>query len=357
MILYSLGFIFLLSNCGHVANNTAQLISIGTMHEWRASHTATLLPDGKVLIAGGFKKGPDGRQIYFNTVELYDPQTKTFTPTGSMNVGRCGHTATLLHNGKVLIAGGGNDSPLAVAEMYDPSTGTFSVLASMTVARQNHSATLLQDGNVLVAGGCSDLRAELFNAVTEKFEITGNLKRTRVAHTATLLPDGKILLAGGMLPDHTVLADAEFYDPQTRQFISTGAMTSARVKHAAIVIPGGNVLIAGGSSDEGWRRQYKSAEVYDVKTSTFSLIEEMKGERFKFPQTLVMLKDGRIAVCGGNKQLEIFDPITHSFNTVAQFDEAHYFATATLLSDGSILILGGYNDKPQSTNQAWLLKI
>src|SRR5690348_14524368 len=120
------------------------------MHEPRSGHTATLLPDGKVLIVGGMRRNQD----FYKSAELYDPTTGKFQRTGEMSVGRVGHIAVLLHSGKVLIAGGwvgqgGTDS----AELYDPATGKFTVIAKMTVARGGPSATLLADGDVLIAGG------------------------------------------------------------------------------------------------------------------------------------------------------------------------------------------------------------
>ena len=121
----------------------------GSMSVARSRHTATLLNNGKVLVAGG-----GGGSSCFASAELYDPATGTWSTTGSMNVARSGHTATLLNNGKVLVAGGtGGSLPFASAELYDPATGTWSTTGSMNVSRGHHTATLLNNGKVLVAGG------------------------------------------------------------------------------------------------------------------------------------------------------------------------------------------------------------
>jgi hypothetical protein len=114
----------------------------------REYHTATLLPNGKVLIAGGFNNGIS------TSAELYEPVTGAFTATGSLGEARCQHTATLLPNGKVLMTGGWGISPtLSSAELYDPATGAFTTTGSMGAARRMHIATLLPTGKVLIAGG------------------------------------------------------------------------------------------------------------------------------------------------------------------------------------------------------------
>ena len=165
--------------------------------------TATLLPDGKVLIVGS--TCGDG---YLEHEELYDPVTGTFKLTGTMHTFDCGndissdHTATLLPNGKVLLTGGTNEDcgTFSIAELYDPSTDTFTVTGNMTMARAGHTATLLPDGTVLIAGGVpfgAIASAELYNPATGTFSCTGNMTTPRSRHTATLLPDGTVLMAGG----------------------------------------------------------------------------------------------------------------------------------------------------------------
>jgi N-acetylneuraminic acid mutarotase len=124
------------------------------LHTARWSHTATLLPNGEVLVSGGETLGPNGR-ISFASAELYDLATGTWTITGSMSQSRFDHTATLLQSGQVLVAGEntGVFVGLASAELYNPSTSTWTTTGSMTTVRRGHTMTLLQNGQVLVAGG------------------------------------------------------------------------------------------------------------------------------------------------------------------------------------------------------------
>ncbi len=180
-------------------SNTGAFASTGKMATARLGHTATLLPTGKVLIVGGVATSVSQPTV---AAEMYDPATATFTTTGSMARARAGHTATILQDGKVLITGGYTDftngefHATSTAELYDPVTATFSATGSMLAARFVHTATLLPNGTVLIAGGPHST-AELYDPATGVFSPTGGMETGRAEHSATLLQYGKVLVAGG----------------------------------------------------------------------------------------------------------------------------------------------------------------
>jgi len=349
------------SRPGKNASVNAQAGSVAPaapMLDPRSGHSATLLPDGRVLIVGGMRRNND----FYKSAELYDPMTGKFTPAGEMSIGRVGHAAVLLHSGEVLIVGGWvGHGGAASAELYNPSTGKFRTIASMTTRRARPSATLLPDGDVLLAGGTEldtpggMASAEVFHATTLQFEPVGSMHEGRIAHTATLLLDGRVLIAGGR--GASVTAATELYDPHTKQFVPTGSLRTARYKHTAGLLPDGRVLIAGGSDNRDWHGAMSSAEIYDPRTGKFTETSSLNDSRFKLPGESVQLSSGRVLVAGGSKLVEIYDPVTAKFLLVAgQLSDAWHFMTVTRLKDGEVLLTGGYPDNDHTTNQTWLYR-
>ena len=276
-----------------------------------------------------------------------------FTPTGGMTVARTGHTATLLANGKVLIAGGANGGLLASAELYDPTAGKFTATGSMTLARQGHTATLLPNGEVLIIGGGGGASAELYDPLAGKFTATGNLIVPRYRHTATLLQSGMVLIAGGT--DGTnALASAELYDPAAGTFTATGNLTVTRSQHAATLLQSGMVLIAGGYVTPPGLLSYglTSAELYDPKAGVFAATGSMTVGR-SYPLA-TLLTDGRVLMSGGqsnfegyvaSNSLERYDPTARTFAATGSMTEARAYYTSTLLPNGTVLIVGGYRSE------------
>ncbi len=319
----------------------------GAMAIVRSGQTATLLLDGRVLIAGGSND---------NTAELYDPQTGTFSPTGPTNVVRMhGHTATLLQDGRVLITGGTDDSlaanPLASAELYDPKTGKFVPTGSMAHARSGHTATLLPDGHVLIVGdyegsGSTRTAAELYDPKTGEFVSTGSPVRVRSSGAATLLQDGRVLIVGGTgtgAYNDTTPASAELYDPQTGRFTLTGSMAARRWSgHTVTLLKDGRVLVDGGNASNVQEVPLASAELYDPKTGKFSTTGSMAVARDT--QSATPLLDGRVLVVGGDgRTAELYDPNTGKFSTTGSTTIARNGQTATPLPDGRVLIAGGWD--------------
>ena len=339
--------------------NGGSVNSVRGMNARRAAHTATLLPNGKVLIAGGFVG--DGGSL--PSAEVFDPTTKTFASAENMTVARAGHTATLLQNGKVLIAGGYNGNYLDTAELYDPATGKFMSAGKMVMPRSGQVAALLKNGKVLLAGGVGTgwtflAAAEVYDPMTNTFSATGSMTTARESHTATLLKNGNVLITGGhkdRRPAITIYSSAEIYNPASGTFSSTANLTVKRHKHDATLLADGRVLIIGGSDERDGRGAYTSAELYSPATGVFTATGNMNTARYKLQGTSVLLNDGKVLIAGGAKRAEVFDPATKTFSFAdGNMGTMRLFATATLLKDGQVLITGGYDDSQAVSANAWI---
>jgi N-acetylneuraminic acid mutarotase len=326
----------------------------GSLNTPRTSHfTATLLPNGKVLVTGG-NNARAGLFPHPASAELYDPSTGAWSPTGDLNVPRSWHSATLLQNGKVLVAGGlqyDGSNPSGVsssAELYDPAAGTWSLTGNLNVARTGHSATLLPDGKVLVAGDYySTDDAELYDPATGTWSYTGSLNTARVGHTATLLPNGKVLVAGGQQGDGELLGlrSSELYDPNTGTWDLTGRLNVARSAHTATLLPNGNVLVTGGDGQDFGDITTNSAELYNPATGTWSYTGSLN--RARAAHTATLLPNGQVLIAAGFwlgptlNSAEIYDAATGTWNTTASLNAPRSSHTATLLPNGKVLVVAG----------------
>ena len=348
-------------NAPQSLGDAGRITAVRSMALTRAAHTSTLLPDGKVLIAGGFASG--GSSV--SSAEVFDLAQETFASVGNMNVSRVGHTATLLSNGKVLIAGGYNGTYLASAELYDPAARTFSPTNAMNTARSGHVAVLLSNGKVLLAGGVGLgwtflSSAEVYDPATNSFTATGEMLAARESHTASLLPNGKVLITGGHKGRRaamTIYSSAEIYDPAVGKFSATGDMTRIRHKHGAVSLADGRVLIVGGADHRDGRPAYTSAEIYNPATGTFTATGDMNSPRYKLQDTVVRLSNEQVLIAGGAARAELFDPATNRFSYVSgDMGTSRMFATATRLRNDQVLITGGYDTTNNATAQAWLFR-
>ena len=337
------------------------LVSAGTMGSARAAHTATALPDGRVLLAGGLSADENAP----GSAELFDPASDAFVPTGPMRTPRQSHTATLLSDGKVLLAGGydAQGGYLSSAELYDPARATFAPAGSMLSARAGHVAVRLSDGRVLLVGGVGAgwtflSSAEIYDPETGTFAPTGSMGLPRESHVAVRSEDGRVLIVGGhrgRRADVELYTSVEAYDPATGTFGPAGDMTVRRHKHDAVRLPDGRVLITGGTDERDYDGRYTSAEVFDPRTGTSGGTGTLRLPRYKHEGTSIVLPDGRVLVAGGAAQAEVYDPEAGSFLLVeGDARMVGQFSAAAALPDGRVLVTGGYGEGRGPQAGAWL---
>jgi N-acetylneuraminic acid mutarotase len=327
----------------------------GNLGAPRWTHTATLLSNGKVLIAGG--AGTDGITP-LATAELYDPASGTWAVTGNLATPRYGHTATLLPNGQVLVVGGNNQNNIyfTSAELYDPASGTWSAAGSLNARRASHTATLLSNGKVLVAAGYNNTGpiagAELFDpgsGPNGTWTATGSLNTARYIHTATLLTNGKVLVVGGIDSTVNPTASAELFDPASGAngtWTATPDFPTTVDGHTATLLPNGKVLVAFGSDKNGFA--LNSSQLFDPAggtNGTWTATGTLDPARSAARATL--LTNGHVLVEGGSSDSGVdaatYDPAQGTWTVTGSLKTGRSQHTATLLSDGRVLVAGGYN--------------
>ncbi len=369
-VLGSIGALALLVAGGTLALSTQPAgegpwTSAGAMISPRSGHTATLLPDGKVLTVGGesFQAG--------HSAELYDPQTNRWSSAGTMATGHRDHTVTLFASGKVLVAGGrpfsAEDRP--GAELYDPGTNTWSPAGRMSTARARHTATPLANGKVLVVGGLDFAllthavehfvaTAELYDPSANAWSPAAEMATARVGHSATLLGDGRVLVAGGM--GCTGLLDsAELYDPVLNRWSSAGPMMVKATGQAATRLLSGLVLVVGGlgiAADPAEEPHgLTSSVIYDPSTESWSPAGRTAALRFSHTATL--LGDGKVLVAGSAfhslPRAELYDPGNGAWLPAAAGGSDRYAHTATLLRGGTVLLAGGHATGPRASAERY----
>lgn len=308
----------------------------------RKGHTATLLPDGRVFIAGGVSSGS-------TFPEIYDPATKTFTTAAPLAQSRIYHNATLLRDGKILLAGGCRAS---VAELYDPVNQSSAPIQDTPNPRVDFSArTLLTDGKVLISGGrnCSTKAsidsAIIYDPEQGNFrETTGRMIRPRSFHTGMLLSNGHVAISGGYnrTADGNVdcLSTVEIYDSVTGKFEPKGHTLQFGgcgndSKAPAITLPSGQLLM---------RPHSLRYELYDPTSGGFIF---GPFSRSRSDATVLGLIDGKVLIIGGRidgvdyDQVDIFDPAKNTLVETEPMTRTRFEHTATLLKSGQILVTGG----------------
>jgi N-acetylneuraminic acid mutarotase len=335
-----------------LAASSATWTATGSLNTARSQHTATLLTNGQVLVAGGVS----ATGAILQSAELYDPATGKWTVTGSMVSPRYAHAAVLLPNGEVLVAGGiiqvssGTVTCTAAAELYNPSTGKWASTGSMTKARGNHGTAPLPNGQVLAAGGFCyngsnfneyDNSAELYSPVTGSWAATGNMNIGHAYVAATLLQKGQVLVAGGNATNSADGRVAELYS--NGQWTATGSLNSLRGSDTASLTGNGDVLVFGGGPLAG-AEFYNPASGGWTNTRNFGVAPPVGG------QTETLLSTGMVLLAGGKDRYKsiqngahIYSSATNAWTAASPMINARMFHTATLLSNGTLLVAGGVN--------------
>lgn len=306
------------------------------MNAGHGQHTATLLPDGDVIVTGATGQGKQ--------VELYQPGELSFRgswrTTGTIRPGWFDAAATLLPCGLVLVAGGYSDRDshaVASAALYDPASESWLPTRSMTQPRDFPAAALLADGRVLVLGGeRNDGSAELYDPSSGVWRRTGHPNQSSERASLTALLDGRVLVTGG------AGRAAELYDPETETWRSTRPLLEERGEPTVTLLMDGRVLVAG----DAWHAAV-DAEVYDPIAETWTATKPMV-QGWLWRRSATRLKDGRVLVAGGTgdsetptAESEIYDPATNSWTTTGSLLHGRMAHSATLLPNGMVLAVSG----------------
>lgn len=381
------------SNCETKSSNatSVQLVSGptklstgGLLNIARSDFTATSLPNGMVMIAGGINSAGAVEK----SVELYDPVSNTWSLTGDMKTARRGHAATLLRDGRVLITGGydGTTATTALnkAETYDPATGIWTnTTGTLVQARRWHTSTLLNNNKVLIVGGSvssgSGTVAELFDPSNGSFTETTPIRIPRQGHTATLLPTGHVLIIGRNNSDNSYLSvsgtsyessrTTEVYDPTTATWTDGPVLSYGRYAHATSLMGNSKQLLVTGGYDYGTNK----AEVLDVSatplTTSWITSANMSTARALHTSTFINASNKVLVIGGYNASSQMLTS-TEAFSLNATDATASTWSTtgnkeltlgramhtSTLLSNGNVLVVGTYYSSAgtvSNTTEIW----
>jgi N-acetylneuraminic acid mutarotase len=345
-----------------VATNTLAVAASGTwaftgsLHNSRDGHTATLLPNGTVMVAGGELNG-----LALDTAEVYSPSTLSWSTVGNLNVARNNASAVVLPTGSAMVIGGctGNcqGATTTSAEIYNAASKSFTSTGSMTTPRAYLGAVVIATGKVLVVGGCTAFnvngcsavtgRAEIYDQSTGAFTPTGSMAVARASFGIAVLPNGKVLVCGGETAAADGLSSSELYDPHTGKWTLTGKMIVARGEHRAILLATGNVLAFGGVNTSGVSAI--RTELYNPSTGKWTLTGNMNVGRSDFG--MAMLFTGKVLASGGTNvtlntntvlaSAELYDPSTGAWTKTGSLLRARTGHSSTLLPSGLVLDASG----------------
>jgi hypothetical protein len=335
----------------------------------RSGATASLVSDGRVLVAGGFDSS--GNPI--NSVEIYNSDGSVSVGP-SMSVARANHSAMTLNNGDILVTGGittAGGSATNSAELFDPALNTWTPVSLMVQPRAGHTMSQLPDGSVLIAGGANSngpvALLEIFSASSNSFAPSATLATARTSHAAAVLPDGRVLITGGATVasggSTQALASSEIFDPTTATVSAGPSLIMARSGHTATTTLNGLVVVIGGSnpsasSSGGGAAELASAEIFDPSATTpaFTQLAAKLATARTGHLAVLLPHNANVLVIGGTaagaalSSVELYTPWTDTFQTTGSMMAARSSAVATALinaggvgTDGQLLAAGGQN--------------
>ncbi len=345
----------------------------------RSAYAATKLADGRILLIGGYVSGESTPCHAMAcvipptaTAEIYDPRTRSFKPTGTMNHPRLRPQSVLLHDGRVFVMDGEQD-PVRTAEVYDPATGRFRDLGAMhqdtsgdavfslpiepasawrTQVLDRQTIAVLVDGRVLIAGGMDDLgdssnAVTVFDPTTNTFANLPGMPVPWQEAAASVLTDGRVLFTGGVDSSTNRATDeALIFNPATNAFTATGSTAQDRGGGTQTVLGDGRVFVGGGANDlEGpFDSPQLSPEIYDPSTASFSMVAWTNAAPNETP---VLVPDGRVLLLGGMasdgssvRDVYAYDPDSGTVSLLASSALPEGSVDSAFdLDDGSVLIL------------------
>lgn len=323
-------------------------LSTSSMSTVRWHHVAALLPDGRVLVAGGLPY-----ESAMTSAEIYDPIKGTWTPTGTpMLYPHDWPIAATLCDGSIFVAGQ-NSLANPEAEIYDPVADTWIAAGKMKLSHIYGTATLLQDCRLLLTGGYNaNTQAEVFYPKTKTYKAVGVMNNERFFHTATRLADGRVLAAGGGVDafgQWITQPTADIFDPVTGLWTKAAKMHQARRAHSATLLPDGRVLVAGGTTggkNDGTQAgvQLDTVELYDPVANTWTKLPKLVTARTF--HTAALAQGGALILFGGldgsgsaSRRVEGYFEGTWQALDPMLIDR--YQHASALLADGRVLLAGG----------------
>ena len=323
------------------------LVSLQNMESTRAAHSSSKIGEGRILIAGGMSQATLADAIVYNYAD------DVLEKIGPMIERRQSHTADVLSNGEVILTGGYNDDWKVTSsiEIFSPLTNSFSKIGDLLQERSGHLSAVISDEEILFVGGIGNnwnyLRsAEIFNFRTRKSRMVGSMSDPREGHILQSLGGDKYLVSGGHSGrrEHvTIYSSAEIFDVKTERFRKVTPMTTRRHKHDSIQLEDGKILILGGADERDGRGAYKSVEIFNPKTESFSHYGEMNYGRYKHEQGTINLGEGLFLLTGGSPKMELLDSRLGRFIQVDHDQTlSGLFSSAVSLGNHEVLISGGY---------------